>query len=156
MSVESNKALVRRWFKKIVNGRTDPAVFLAVLEETMAPDFVDWDGPDPMNGREAIRRAVPVLLRALPDASFTVEQLIGEGDLVAVRVRGHATHIGEVMGIVPTGKHITWTENEIFRLADGRIVESWGEGGLEEALAEIGLAFKGSSRTHLWTMGRKL
>jgi predicted ester cyclase len=148
MSVESNKALVRRWFEEIVNGRTDPAVFLTALDETMAPDFVDWDGPDPLNGQEAIRRTVPVLLKALPDASLTVEQLIGEGDLVAVRVRGRATHTGEVMGIAPTGKRITWTENEIFRIANGRIVESWGESGLEEALAEVGLAFKGSSRTN--------
>ena len=144
MSVESNKALVRRWFEEIVNGRTDPAVFLAALDETIAPDFVDWDGPDPTNGREAMRRAVPALLKALPDASFMVEQLLGEGDLVAVRLRGQATHTGEVMGIAPTGKRISWTENEIFRIADGRIVESWGEGGLEEALAEIGFAFKGS------------
>jgi predicted ester cyclase len=67
---------------------------------------------------------------------------------VAVRVRGRATHTGEVMGIAPTGKRITWTENEIFRIANGRIVESWGESGLEEALAEVGLAFKGSSRTN--------
>ena len=144
MSVESNKALVRRWFEEIMNGRTDPAVFLAALDETIAPDFVDWDGPDPTNGREAMRRAVPALLKALPDASFMVEQLLGEGDLVAVRLRGQATHTGEVMGIAPTGKRISWTENEIFRIADGRIVESWGEGGLEEALAEIGFAFKGS------------
>jgi predicted ester cyclase len=144
MSVERNKALVRRWFEEIVNGRTDPTVFLAALDETIAPDFVDHDGPDPQNGREAIRRTVPVLLQALPDASFTVEQLIGEGELVAVRVRGQATHTGEVMGIAPTGKRISWTENEIFRFADGRVVESWGEGGLEEALAEIGFAFKGS------------
>lgn len=144
MAVETNKEVVRHWFADIVNGRTPPNVFQAGLDETIAPDFVDWDGPDPHNGREAIRRSVPVLLKALPDAFFTIEQLIGEGDLVAVRVRGEATHTGEVMGIAPTGKKIRWTENEIFRLADGRIVESWGEGGLEEALAEIGFAFKGS------------
>jgi predicted ester cyclase len=144
MSVESNKALVRRWFEERVNGRTDPAILMVALDETIAPDFVDHDGLDPSHGREAMRRALPVLLKALPDASFTVEQLIGEGDLVAVRVRGQATHTGEVLGIAPTGKRISWTENEIFRLADGRLVESWGEGGLEEALAEIGFAFKGS------------
>ncbi len=144
MSVESNKELVRHWFEEIVNGRTDPAVFMSALEETISPDFVDHDGPDPQHGQEAMRRAVPVLLKALPDASFTVEKLIGENDLVAVRVRGQATHTAEVLGIAPTGKHITWTENEIFRIEDGRIVESWGEGGLEEALAEIGFAFKGS------------
>jgi predicted ester cyclase len=46
------------------------------------------------------------------------------------------------MGIAPTGKHISWTENEIFRFEGGRIVESWGEGGLDEALAEIGLGFR--------------
>lgn len=146
MSVEENKAIVRRWFEEIVNGRTDPDVFQAALDEIVDPNFVDWDGPDPTNGREAIRRAVPTLLKALPDASFTVEQLIGEGDLVAVRVRGQATHTVEVRGIPPTGKHITWTENEIFRLKDGRLIESWGEGGLDEALAEIGFAFKGSQK----------
>jgi predicted ester cyclase len=144
MSVESNKAVVRRWFEEIVNGRTDPSVFQAVVDEVIAPDFVDWDGPDPTNGREAIRRAVPTLLKALPDAFFTVEQLIGEGDLVAVRVRGQGTHTCEVMGIPPTGKRISWTENEFFRLANGQLVESWGEGGLEEALSEIGFAFKSS------------
>ena len=144
MSVESNKALVRHWYEEIVNGRTDPAVFLAELDKTMAPNFVDWDGPDPVNGKEAIRRAVPVLLKAVPDAFFTVEQLIGEGDLVAVRLRGQGTHTGVVPGHAPTGKRISWTENEIFRIANGQIVESWGEGSLDEALAEIGFAFKGS------------
>lgn len=144
MSVESNKELVRRWFEETVNGRTDPSVLMTGIEEAISPDFVDHDGPDPQHGQEALRRALPVLLKAMPDASFAVEKLIGENDLVAVRVRGQATHTGEIPGIAPTGKHITWTENEIFRIENGRIVESWGEGGLEEALAEIGFAFKGS------------
>ena len=47
------------------------------------------------------------------------------------------------MGIPPSGKQITWTENELVRFDQGRIIESWGEGTLDEALAEIGLAFKG-------------
>lgn len=147
MSVEINKALVRHWFGEMVSGRTDPAVLMAALDATMAPDFVDHDGPTGEtaagNGRGALRRALPVLLKALPDARFIVEHLIGEDEFVAVRLRGHATHTGEVMGIAPTGKQITWTENEMYRLADGRIVESWGEGGLDAALAEIGLTFIG-------------
>ncbi len=142
MSVESNKALVRHWFEDVVNGRTAPDVFYGELDKIVAPDFVDHDGPDPLHGREAMRRAVPALLRALPDASFTVEQLIGEGDMVAVRLRGRATHTGEAFGIKPTGKQIEWTENEMYRLENGRMVESWGEGGLDEALAQVGLAFK--------------
>jgi len=143
MSTEANKAKVRRWFGEMVNGRTDIATLMAALGETFAPEFVDHDGPDPRNGREALKRALPGLLKALPDAHFIVEQLIGEGELVAVRLRGQATHTGEVMRIVPTGKHITWTENELVRFENGRIVESWGEGTLDQALAEIGLAFEG-------------
>ncbi len=126
----------------MVNGQTDLAVLLVALDETFAPDFVDHDGPDPRNGREALRRALPLLLQALPDAHLTIEHLIAEGEMIAVRLRGQATHTGTVLNIAPTGRQIIWTENEIFRVVDERIVESWGEGGLGDALAGIGLAFK--------------
>jgi predicted ester cyclase len=143
MSIEDNKATVRRWFGEMVNGNTELPVLMAALEATFAPDFVDHDGPDPQHGRDALKRALPVLLQACPDAHLTIEQILGEDDLVAVRLRGEATHSGAVMGIPPSGKHITWTENELVRFDQGRIIESWGEGTLDEALAEIGLAFKG-------------
>ncbi len=143
MSTEANKARLRYWFSEMVNGQTPLATLMAALDETFAPDFVDHDGPDPAHGRAALQRVLPGLLRALPDTTLTIEQLVAEGDLVAMRVRGQATHRGEVMGIVPTGKQISWTENELYRFEDGRIVESWGEGTVDEALATIGLAFKG-------------
>ncbi len=143
MSVDAHKALVRRWFGEIVNGQTDPATLLAALAATFAPEFVDHDGPDPRDGRAALQRALPLLLAACPDTRLTIEQLLGEGDRVAVRVRGEATHSATVMGIPPTGKRIMWTENELFRFERGQIVESWGEGTLDAALATIGLAFKG-------------
>ena len=142
MSVEANKALVRHWFGEMVDGRTERATLLAALEETFAPEFIDHDGPDPRNGRAALQRALPALLAACPDAHFTIEHLIGEGDVVAVRLRGEARHSGEALGIAPTGKRINWAENELFRFENGRIVESWGEGTLDAALAEIGLAMK--------------
>lgn len=65
---------------------------------------------------------------------------------MAVRVRGEGTHTGAVMDITPTGERISWRENEIFRFEDGRIVESWGEGGLDDALAEIGFGFRAKER----------
>jgi predicted ester cyclase len=138
MSAQANKAIVRRWFGEIVNGKTDPATLLRELDQTMAPEFVDHDGPDPQHGRDALRSMLPVLLKGLPDAHFNIEQLVAEDDLVAVRLRGEATHTAPLAGIPPTGRKLVWTENEIFRLHHGRIVESWGEGTLEEALASIG------------------
>ncbi|HLH73427.1 MAG TPA: ester cyclase [Chloroflexota bacterium] len=147
MEREQNKEIIRHWFEEIVNGKIDRATLLAEMDTVIAPSFVDHDGPDPVHGRAALERALSALLTALPDARLKVEQLIGEGDLVAVRVRGEATHTGEAMGIPPTGKRIAWTENEIFRLDNGRIVESWGEGSLDEALGQIGFAFRAKQPT---------
>src|SRR4051794_24465835 len=62
MSIDTHKALVRRWFGEIVNGQTDPATLLAALDATFAPEFVDHDGPDPQHGRAALQRALPLLL----------------------------------------------------------------------------------------------
>jgi predicted ester cyclase len=141
VSAQANKATVRRWFGEIVNGQTDRTMLLRELDETFAPEFLDHDGPDPSHGREALRKMLPLLLAALPDARLTIEQLVAEGDLVAVRLRGEATHTAELAGVPPTGQKLVWTENELLRLRDGRIVESWGEGTLEDALATIGFHF---------------
>lgn len=142
MTTDENKETVRRWFTETVRGGTDAQTFRAAAARTFSPQLVDHDGPDPAHSYEALVRAVPGLLRALPDARFTIEQLFGEGDLVAVRLRGEATHTGEVMGKPPTGKRIAWAENEIFRFEGGLIVESWGEGTLDDALASVGLGFR--------------
>ena len=145
MSVEENKARVRRWFTETVTGRVEVSTLLRELDETFAPTFVDHDGPDPEHGRDALKKTLPGLLQACPDAKLTIEHLIGEGDYLAMRVRGEATHTGELLGRPPTGRRITWTENEIFRLEGGQIAESWGEGTLHEALATIGLSFREAS-----------
>ena len=147
MSAHANAAVVRRWFGEIVNGKTDPHTLLHELDQTISADFVDHDGPDPQHGYQALRKMLPLLLKGLPDAHFTIDQLVADDDLVAVRLRGEATHTAELAGIPPTGKRLVWTENEILRLRDGRIVESWGEGTLEDALAEIGFRF-GQSRAN--------
>lgn len=142
MTIEAHKEKVRRWFTDGVRGGIDRQRFEAIARETFAPDVADHDGPDPEHGFDAILRAVPALMQAFPDCRFTVEQMIGEGDRVAVRLRGEATHGGEAMGVAPTGQRIAWAENEIFRFEDGRIVESWGEGTLDDALAAVGLGFR--------------
>ena len=106
---------------------TPAASVLVAADEVIAPEFIDHDGPDPANSREALKKALPGLLKALPDLRFTIEQLFGEGDLVCIRLRGEATHTGVVMGISPTGKKITWTANEIYRMESGPLAESWGQ-----------------------------
>ena len=68
---------------------------------------------------------------ALPEVHLTVEQLVDGGDLVYVRLRGEATPAG-------AATRITWTENELMWFENGRIVASWHEGHLAQALAASG------------------
>jgi len=52
--------------------------------------------------------------------------LIAEGDLVVHRSRSRARHVGEVFGVPATGRVVTIDHVEMWRVADGRIVEHWG------------------------------
>jgi len=149
-----SKKKVRFWFEETVRGGTSAERLCEVGEKIISPSFVDHHDPDPEHRRDAFMPAVSGLLRAPPDARFTVEKLIGGGDLVAVGVRGEGTHTGEVMGIAHTGKRISLTESENFRFVDGRIIEGWGEGGLDEALAEIGFGFRAKRELATLHMGR--
>ena len=64
---------------------------------------------------------------ALPDFHYTIEDMIAEGDKVVVRLTAQGTQMGEFGGIPATGKHATWTEMPIGRIASGAIAEHWGE-----------------------------
>jgi predicted SnoaL-like aldol condensation-catalyzing enzyme len=62
---------------------------------------------------------------AFPDAHFTTEDLIAEGDTVAVRRTFRGTHTSSLMGIPPTSKQVTITDMAFLRVADGKFVEAW-------------------------------
>ena len=65
-------------------------------------------------------------LDAIPDFRVTIEELVAEGDKVAVRRSYEGTHSGgPLLGIPATGKRLQFGSISIFRLADGRIAEHW-------------------------------
>ena len=51
--------------------------------------------------------------------------MIAEGDKVAVRFTARGTHKGEFLGIPPTGKQVAWAGINIYRVASGKIAETW-------------------------------
>ncbi len=120
MSTEENKALVRRFFDEFVNQRN-----LTVADEVVGADFVvDPEGPS-VRGPEGMKQVLQWLYGVFPDVRYTLEDLIAEGDKVAVRLRGTGTQRGEYKGVAATGRPVTYTEMMIFRIADGRIAEWW-------------------------------
>lgn len=119
MSTEDNKAIVRRFFAEVHQGNLDGA------EEVLAVDFVHHQPGSPTLNREAFKQLGSVFLSAFPDMQGIIEDQVAEGDKVSTRMTISGTHRGELMGIPPTGKQITFTEFAIDRLVDGKIAERW-------------------------------
>jgi steroid delta-isomerase-like uncharacterized protein len=122
MTTEENMALARRWTEELW-GRGN----LAVADEIIAPDYVRHDAGDPFpaRGPEDVKRIVSMLRVMLPDLRLELEDMIADGDKVVSRYTGIATDTRGYMGMPPTGKVIRNAAIQIFRFADGKIVESW-------------------------------
>lgn len=135
MSVEENKAIVKRFVKEVLNERN-----LAVVDELCAADFV-WHAPgglEQVRGPERLKRLLTGFSTTFPDLRVTIEDLIAEGDKVVVRSTRTGTHRGEYRGIAATGKRATWTWVSIHRIVGGKIVEEWDEGDHLSVMQQIG------------------
>ena len=99
-----------------------------VLEETISANIVDHNpAPGQAPGLEGVKQYVLMFCAAFPDLQNTVEDLIAEGDKVVARLTVRGAHTGAFMGIPPTGKPVVVTLMEILRIADGKVVERWGQ-----------------------------
>jgi predicted ester cyclase len=135
MSIEENKQLVVRWREELWHKRN-----VNVLDELCAADYVGHIAgtPGPVHGREAFKQLIAAYLAAL-DIRVTVEFLIAEGDMVAVRDTNWVKSTGEFQGMPPTGKEATLTSNDIYRIAGGKVVEQWFEADATGLLQQLGV-----------------
>jgi steroid delta-isomerase-like uncharacterized protein len=120
MSVEDNKAIIRAYVEMVWNRKQ-----LDRAEEVVASDFIDHAPlPGQAPGLEGAKRKWAMYLTAIPDLRVTIEDLVAEGDKVAVRRSYEGTHQGELLGIPATGKQLQVGSISIFRLVDGKIAEN--------------------------------
>jgi steroid delta-isomerase-like uncharacterized protein len=133
MSTEDNKAIVRRFIDEaFVKGRPD------ALDEIVSEDFTPRTWPSVEPGIESLKQAVTRMASGLSDVRFDVEDLIAEGDRVAVRLTAHAVHRGDFMGMPAAGKGYTISEIHIFRLTDGKIAEHWHVADMLGMMRQLG------------------
>jgi steroid delta-isomerase-like uncharacterized protein len=120
VSVEANKATVRRIFEEVFNQRN-----LALADELSAPDAVNDAVPSGItpNGPESLKQTVQMLTSAFPDLHTTVDDMIAEGDKVVARTTLNGTHQGPLWGIAPTGKRVSQQQIHIMCLQDGKVAE---------------------------------
>jgi hypothetical protein len=117
------------------------AVVRALYDEVLNPrNLDDFDAriADPELA-ERIRQGCLVLYGAFPDMHSSIDDMVVEGDKVALRATSTGTHDGEWMGIPATGRHIVFEYAEIYRIADGKIADYWclpDMGGLMRQLTQ--------------------
>lgn len=128
---EVNKAVMRRVYEMI--SRRD----LAIFDDLFSPDYVNHAVQ--MSGLQANKEMLKLFFAAFPDATFTIEEIIAEGDKVAVRGIFQGTHTGAFMGQPPTGKQVTVAILEMNRLADGKVVEHRGGVNMMELMQQLDL-----------------
>ena len=136
MMSEENKAFVRRGWEEVANQKN-----LDALEEFYAADAV-WHEPDQdLQGLEEIRQYVALNFGAFPDITFSVEDVIAEGDKAVTRWTVRGTHQGETEEYgPPTGKQIEVEGLTLHRLEAGKIVEEWERFDNLSFLQQLGLA----------------
>ena len=86
----------------------------------------------------AVRSNTEIVIGALPDLHAEERDMVAAGDTVAVRYVVEATHEGNLLGIEPTGRRLHWDAVDVYRLADGMIVEEWAADDLAAILYQVG------------------
>jgi predicted ester cyclase len=123
MSVEQNKAIMRRMIEEVWNRGN-----LAVADELFAPEHTSPSAPDLPPGPESVKMLARMFREAMPDYHMDIDMIVADEAQVAARFTQSGTHNGaELMGMKPSGKKATWTEIGVLRIRDGKIVESWYE-----------------------------
>lgn len=127
----TNKAIVHRFVRTVINQKD-----MRLVDELVAPDVISHS--QHLRGREGYKQMLASIFRAFPDLHMTVEELIGEGDLLALRARSSHTHLGEFMGLAPTGIQGEHTTMLFLRLRDGQLAAVWEESDMLGLLQQLG------------------
>jgi predicted ester cyclase len=135
--VSSNKQVLSH-LRDALNSRDEERIS-ATIDEVFDPDAQVWSAARGVSrGAAALKQIWATLLHAYPDLHVAAEDIVGEGDLVAVRNTVTGTHQGEHLGKAPTGASVRYAEVFFLRFANGRIIETWGLVDLLSQMKQLG------------------
>lgn len=128
------KALAQRWFTEVMNEGK-----LEVIDEICSQDFVDHD---PLPGTSpdfaGLKDFVTQVRSAFPDLETTAEDILVEGDRLAVRSTIRGTHKGDFMGIPASGKKVEVSNYDFVRFENDQAAEHWGTIDSAALMEQIG------------------
>jgi predicted ester cyclase len=120
-AVRSNTEIIREYTQRVFNEHSPDRA-----SEFLAPE-VKWHGGllGTVEGVENVTEMLRGFLGALPDLHAAEQDVVAADDSVAMRYVVEARHEGNLLGIAPTGRRVRWDAVDVFRLADGMVVEEW-------------------------------
>ena len=116
------KEMAQRWFGEVMSeGKIE------TIDELCAPDYVEHD---PFPGTSAdlagLKEGITQIRSAFPDMQVSADEIIEEGDRLAVRSTMRATHEGDFMGVPGSGKKVEVANYDFVRFENDMAVEHWG------------------------------
>lgn len=135
-SLQANKDLVRRLYEEAFNGGN-----LDVVAELVAPDVVTHNPLilDAPAGPDSVRGGIEMLRGAFSDLHVEIVDLIAEGDRVASSIVMSGTNTGDYRRGGATGNSGSIRAFFVWRVADGRLAESWGVADRFDFLQQMGI-----------------
>jgi steroid delta-isomerase-like uncharacterized protein len=130
VSASRSEAFVRRWIDDGFNNRR-----LAVVDELFAEEFA-VNGT--VIGRQGLKQSMQRHLNGFPDLHVTVDDLVADGEKVAVWYTAEGTHNGPFEGIPATGRRVKWSGSDLFYVDAGKITRALFLSDLNGLLAQLG------------------
>ena len=150
MGVKENKELAQRFFippdekfhREALKTKNPQAVIekriRQITKEFVTPDVVihepfgDW-------GLEEYIQGNAMMAIAIPNMTWSIDDMFGEGDQIAARYSWHGTHEGPLLGVPGTGKELTGNGAYICRFKRGKIIEIWSYYDSMVTLQQLGV-----------------
>ncbi len=133
--VKRNREIIHRFYEAVNSKHRE------VFYELVHPDFVNHGGAaGDLVGPQALIDSLNPFYEAMPDWHVSEDYVVAQGDRVASRGTITGTHLGNFMGVPPTGKKVSWTGIIIYRLDDdGKIIERWQDFDAVSMLQQMGV-----------------
>ncbi|HEX8997778.1 MAG TPA: ester cyclase [Ktedonobacterales bacterium] len=134
MSAEEYKAAARLFLDELYNKGN-----YAMVLEQLEPSFVYHTATPPFTpDREGVIEEAKMLRSAFPDLRLDIDDLLVEGDEMAVRYTVQGTHEGDFIGIAPTHKRVLWSGISIDHSVNGKSTNWWNFPDLTGLFQQLG------------------
>ncbi len=132
---EANKQLAREWFEQVWNQKDESAIDRLFHGEGKAHGFPDPDSA--LIGPKDFKAVHRDFCGAFPDIHIEIEDIVAEGNRVAIRWKSTMTHLGDHLGFPASGKKGALSGSSFLVARDGKIEEAWNEMDLQALMMKL-------------------